>query len=102
MYISLGPWECVSLSETTLLSFRGLPQWHLAGGREQPRDAGALRHHPLRHAAHQHQLPHGREDGADAAGLPLPPGGAGRVQPLRPGEAWQEAARPPHYLWDPV
>lgn len=90
--LSTGPLECISLSETPLLSFRGLPQWHLAGRRKQPRDAGALCHHPLRHAAHQHQLPHRREDGADAAGLPLPPRGAGRLQPLRPGEAWQEAA----------
>lgn len=79
--------------------FRGLPQRDVAGRREQPRDARALPHHARGHAAHQHQLPHGWEDGPDPAGLPLPQGDPGHLQPLRPGQARQEAAGSSHDLW---
>lgn len=82
------------------LNYRGFSWGNLVGRWEQPRDASAVPSVSGRHAPYQHKLPHTWEDGADPAGLPVPPGGPGHVQPLWAGKAWQEAVRPAHDLWN--
>lgn len=86
-----------------ILSFfysRGFSGGNLVGRWEQPRDASAVPSVSGRHAPYQHKLPHAWEDGTDPAGLPVPSGGPGYVQPLWSGKAWQEAVRSSNDLWN--
>lgn len=91
--------SCIWVAVPFPVSSRWLPCRHLVGRWEQPRDAGSLPSVSSWHAPYLHKLPHSRENGTDAVGLPVPSGDPGHVKPLWPGQTRQEAAGPAHDLW---
>lgn len=91
--------RCVGITVLSPVSSRWLPGRHLVGRWEQPRNAGSLSSVSSWYAPYHHKLPHSRENGTDAVGLPVPSGDPGHVKPLWPGQTRQEAAGPPHDLW---
>lgn len=84
------------------LFFRWLSSRHLVRRWEQPRDASSLSNISSWYASYQHKLSYSRENGADAAGLPIPPWGPGHVKSLWAGQTWKEAAGPTYDLRHPL